>query len=885
MISPPLSPTGFVGRSEERAFLLARFEATRSGLFSAVVIEGDSGIGKTRLLEEFRTATASEAGFGLGCCLEYARAPYQPLNDVFGQLGLQIPGAPKPDRTGVTPDDKLAHFSSIAAALAKCAARRPLVIAIEDLQWADDATIELIQYVCRALRSAPIQLLVTMNTDALRESPNLGSLVARLRRLGASHIRLGPLSREDVRTMVSVALGGRAEYSSDLLMRIEEASDGNPLFVEELLRTALEKHGATSTPLSEIPMTIRAMLWERIAPLSNRDRDILTHAAVIGRSFDADFLANITAQSKKEVFDVLQRARALQLLVDQPGNPPTYRFRHALLRETFYRELLPDVAGPLHARIAAKLEDLPNPDSRLAERAYHWTIARIEDRAIDCNERAGDAAASVYAFSDAIRFYRQALQFRYPSGIRRASLYERLARLMFFEGRETEPGEWLDRALEEYKRLGDREGMVRVFLVAASQYWLDGQTERSIEAATPAVDMLLAEQRDGPLLAYARSQLARFLVTLGRAEEAMHQLNAVPPEIIPDDHEFGAAFWEIKGETEAAFGSLSAAGACYENALRIANQTNDSHLIVRIENSFGMSAMDLGELQTASEHFERAIQVAEQHALTWRYAYASANYAMVLFLAGDFEEAQRRLLAALTAPMNGPLRMRVAVVGVPLSLALGDETLLNRTAEERVIDDAFRSGEAQRIGAAAAAFASLYAARGDNDAAKDLLAKAVQALSRLHRSWLLPAAVAEHCDPAEIDRVSEMLRALGPHNRIALAHGLLVDAIRMRRFNPGSAVAEKERKAAAAFHELGWRVPIISVHNAPAPVSTSSNQIHSRLTKRQSEVADLIARGNSNQEIATALSISENTVEHHISEIYSRLNVASRSQLVARMIT
>jgi DNA-binding CsgD family transcriptional regulator/tetratricopeptide (TPR) repeat protein len=899
MISSPLASTTFVGRAEERSFLLERFAAARAGVLSAVVVEGDSGIGKTRLLEELRAAIVAEAGFGLGCCLEYARAPYQPFNDIFGQLGRDFPIAARSSERDVISEEKLAHFSSIAAALAKYATRRPLVIVIEDIQWADDATIELVQYICRSLRNERIALFLTVATDALRQQPNLGVFVARLLRLGASHVRLGPLRREDVRVMVAGALGGRAEYSADLLARIEDASDGNPLFVEELLRTALEKHAGNGLTVSEIPLTIRAMLWERIVPLSNKDRDILVHAAVIGRSFDADFLASITGQSRKQVLDVLQRARALQLLVDQPGNPPTYKFRHALLRETFYRELLPDVAGPLHARIAAKLEELPNADSLLAERAYHWTVAGIEEKAIECNERAGDAAAAVYAFSDAIRFYRQALQFRYPSGFRRAQLYERFGRLLFHEGRESEPRVWLEKALEEYKRLGDHEGLARVFLDSANQCWLDGQTERSIEVALPAVNMLLTEQPESQLLALARTTLARYYVTLGHADDAMQQLHAVLPETLVGDDELTAAFWEIKGETEAALGRSAEAMHCYTEALRAADQNADSQSIIRIENSCGLSATDLGEFEVARAHFERSLNLASQHALTWRHAYASANYAMNSLLLADFSEARRYVASALTAPMNGPLRMSIAVVGIPLSLALGDDVLLERTADERVLEEAFRSGEAQRIGAASAAFAQLFAARGAAADATALLTKAVRALPRIHRrSWLLPFEVAKSCDEPEVERILELLALFGPESPIASAHIGLVKAVWLQR--TGTRTAERvarARTAAEAFAILGWRLHEMiarDVAGESRPVVPSRGldvkdvrgagiDASSPLTKRQTEVATLIARGHSNQQIATALCISENTVEHHISEIYGRLGVTSRSQLIAGM--
>ncbi|MEO6912952.1 MAG: ATP-binding protein, partial [Candidatus Baltobacteraceae bacterium] len=131
-------------------------------------LEGEGGIGKTRLIEEFRRSVGSEAGFGIGYCLEYVRAPYLPFSEIFGQIGLQWPATPAVNGRDATAEDKLAHFSSIAAALQKYAGRRPLILVIEDVQWADDATIDLVQHLCHSVRNARIQLLLTCRSDALQ---------------------------------------------------------------------------------------------------------------------------------------------------------------------------------------------------------------------------------------------------------------------------------------------------------------------------------------------------------------------------------------------------------------------------------------------------------------------------------------------------------------------------------------------------------------------------------------------------------------------------------------------------------------------------------------------------------------------------------------------
>lgn len=913
MISSPVT-SSFVGRALEKAFLLERFEAVRKGRLNVVLIEGDAGIGKTRLIDEFVASLPDHAASAaVGCCLEYVRAPYLPFNELFAELGLSLPSVPAAGEQNTGTEDKLAHFLAIAVMLQKRARRLPLVMIVEDVQWADDATLELVQHLCHELQGERVMLILSCRSDAVRRASSSGSFFARLSRMGADHMRLAPLRPDEVRSLIRATLIDRADLSTDLLRRVELVSDGNPLFIEEMLRTAIGHAPGTEAPLGEIPLTIKAMLWERILPLSNRDRDILTHAAVIGRSFDASFLARITGRSYRQVLDVLQRARDLQLVIDQPGNPPTYAFRHALLRETLYRELLPDVCGPLHARIAATLEELPDCDDRIAERAYHWTIARIEDKAIECNERAGDAAVAVYAYSDAIQFYRQALQFGYPSGIRRARLYERFARLLYLDGRESEPSEWIEKALEEYQRLGDSEGMARVVLDTANQRWLEGQTQRSMETAATVVHMLALDEPGSELLTLARLTLARYCVTLGRGDEALHQLEDVDGEALGKGDDLRAPFNEIRSEAHAALGDPRATIGAIEEALRSAEASGDPQIYARTVNACAMTATDIGEMTLAKTQFDRVLAMTKERGLAWREAYAAANYAFMLMLTGELDQARSHLVTAMSVPMNGPLRMRVAIAGIPLGLMLCDEKLVRQSADERLIESAFRSGEMQRIGGACAAFASLYAARGDEARAVALLRRALAEMTHLHRSWPFAIEVARMCGPEEVDMLRSLLLRYGETHRVAQAHRRLVELLYSMRFERVSSQEHVAQATAAAalFNRLGWppheafclelagdHVGALAIYDrihdlrggsalrarmGLLPADPEPSKSIPLLTKRQTEVATLVARGVSNREIASALSISENTVEHHISEIFSRLGIASRAQLIARL--
>ena len=714
----------FVGRSAELDSLDTTFDRAHQGCLQVVTIEGDAGIGKTRLLQELaKRILPTGAAFCVGHCLEYIRAPYLPFAEIFRSLGVAPPTVQLSVSTDCDGDAKFRYFDAVAALLIEKSAERTLVVAIEDTHWADDATIELVQYLALRLRESRVLLVLTQRSDSPQSASAIGLLLVRLLRLGAKHVRVQPLSHEDASALL-FSLANHAAMSPDVASLIEATADGNPFFLEELVRNARDHADADVPHALQIPLTIKAMLSERMLALTDRERDVLMNAAVVGRHFDVDFLCAISGHSREDVWLSLQRARDLLLVVPDGTRRSHYSFRHALLRESLYQALPVDIARTLHSRVAERIEAGPQTAGVFAELAHHWSAAGNESKAIEASERAGDAATEMFAYSDAVRFYLRAAA-QNPGGPRRARLYERLALAFRSAGGNEETRLWFDRAYDDYRQLGDSESMVRVLLLLAFQDWLDCNTEGSVRCATQALCLL--EDLDRPqLLVNARLAKAGYCSTLGRVEEARELLDSVAAMEFARDDETNALFHEIVAETEIALDFGDEALASVAVAATHAQRTGSADTISRVENMAVITCSLVADFHAAETHFDRAFAAAQENGLLWRAAHACVHYADTLVLAGRLEAARDVLERGLASAIASPtIRACAAFTGIPLASMLEDRALLARLADERLLEDAFRSAEPQRIGPISAAFAEMYAAGGQFDRARALLRSAI----------------------------------------------------------------------------------------------------------------------------------------------------------------
>jgi len=534
-------PAALVGRSEQLADLRRAFESARSGLPGTVLIGGEAGIGKSRLVEEF-TAEATTSGarsvVGQSMPLDGEGPAFAPivgivrgLHHEFGtdqlfQLagpGGEALGSLLPE-LGVAPVDAAEGrgrlYEVVTSLLERVAAERPLVVVVEDLQWADSATRDLLRFMVRGLRDARLLLLATYRTDELRRGHPLRPLLAELDRLRQVHrIEVPRLGLDDVLIQVRGLLGREPEREH--VERIHRRSEGNPFFVEELT------YVDDDCGCSELPESLRDLLLVRVEPLSEDTQRLLRLMAAAGNRVDHAVLAAVSSKQTSELEASLREAvSGGVVVVDGDG----YAFRHALLREALHEDMLPGEHARMHARYAEALENQPDlmlNTPTAAEIAHHWHSAHDVERAFRWSLTAADEVVRSYAHATAQQMLERALE-----------LWDRVAEPEAISGGDRI--DLLSRAANEAHEAGDFERTLSLLKEAlrlvdesaepARAGWLiarraDAQSRASrpgaIEGLTRALELIPADGEAATWRAEALDRLAILLMLDWRFDEAL----------------------------------------------------------------------------------------------------------------------------------------------------------------------------------------------------------------------------------------------------------------------------------------------------------------------------------------------------------------------------
>jgi predicted ATPase len=421
------SPT-LVGRVEEVQTLEAARRRAADGEPAVVLVGGEAGVGKTRLIADLTARCAADGMRVLygGCVpvggdgLPYAPIveALRPLLDALGidtvrglvgpswrELARLLPslGEPEPGPAGQAAQARL--FELLLGLLARLSRQTPLAIVVEDLHWSDQSTRDLLAFLVRNLRRNRVLVVVTYRSDEPGQQ-RLGAYLAELDR-GGRVVRIELARLDQVQTAAQlVSILGTAP-AADLVAAVFGRSEGNPLFTEELLAAVRAGSG-------ELPPTLRDLLRGRVQALPERAQQVLAVAAVAGRRVPHRLLASVAGLDSQDLLQALRAAVAHQLLVARPGED-SYQFRHALLREVVDADLLPGERAHLHAAYANALTKRPglagvSPAVLAAELAIHWEAAGEVDQALPARVEAGLAAERARAFAEADRHYQRALE-------------------------------------------------------------------------------------------------------------------------------------------------------------------------------------------------------------------------------------------------------------------------------------------------------------------------------------------------------------------------------------------------------------------------------------------------------------------------------------------
>lgn len=649
-----LAPPPLVGRERELALLHAGLEAAAAGHGQLFLLEGEPGIGKTRLAVEVASAAEGQGLLPLwGRCADVREAPaYWPWVQVLRaciraveppdpgtELGARAaevarlvpeagpapPGAPPPE-PGVA---RLLLMDAVTAYLCDASQHRPLLVILEDLHRADPSSLRLLEFLAGELRGARLLVVATARSTEPGRTARLERTLAQLTGAGSAHrLPLAPLDAGAVGQLVAWATG--CDPDPEVVAGLHARTGGLPLFVTEVLRET--DPGALDAGLPG-PATLREVIAQRLAGLSPRTRQVLRAAAVLGVEVDAAVLARVAEVSGEEVLGALDEAAAARILA--PADPGRWRFIHALVRDWLYDDLASGERGRLHRQAADVLEEVhaADPEPHLAELTAHLAAAAQTgeglERVVEYAERAGRVALEHHAYEEAAARFEQALEADRRAGstdlVRRAGLLLALGDARHAAGEVGGARTACREAARVARRCGSPELLARAALGAAGPW-----PAREPEHVT-LLEEAAATLGDGPLRATLLGRLA-------------WEVAATPP------------------------GDHAAAVRLADEALRTAERNGDPEALARVLLDAAINVRGwVGHAPERLTLADRAIAIAREHGLAV-LAPALFERAIALLELGRLAEFERTLVEHAAAGQR--LRLTIPAVRATVTAAM-----------------------------------------------------------------------------------------------------------------------------------------------------------------------------------------------------------------------
>ena len=696
-----------VGRTHELTAIADGLDAARGGRASALLLAGEAGVGKSRLVAD-AMRMGHDHGMRVlrGSCVNIGAAgvPYGPLVEALrelhrelptdeiewlvghsgGDLGRLLPAfathpeAPEPTAQSQWLQARL--LEAILGLVQRLAERSSVLLVIEDLHWADPGTRETLTYLVRNLRTDRTAILMTYRSDELHRRHPLLPWLAELERTGrVQRIDVARLEPARTRELVSAILDGDAE--PELVARVVERSDGNPFFIEELV---MAERASSDRGM---PPTLRGILLARISALPEHAQSVVGVAAVAGRRVDHDLLAAVAGQDESMTIAALREAVGQQILVaDSNGESDGYAFRHALMQEAAYDDLLPGERRRLHRAFAEAVATQvvgtgADAAGHWAELAYHWSAARDDVRALEASVRAARAAVDAYAFADALRHFETALDLWSSvddpvtvAGLDLASMLDQAAEIASLDGQTRRGAALREVAIAELDQTAEPVRAALWNERLGRQRWLAADTPGALRAYDDA--MALAAP-PSPARARVLAGYGQLLMLVDRwdescrlCEEALELARATGDRQVE-----GHALCTL-GLDYASLGRAAEGIAALEEAHRIALEVGDNDDVGRANVNLAPALLMSGELERAMEVVRAGLEEAERLGIASSYGcYLAHDGVQVLTELGRWQEAAELAAATFDRQHVEPHLDRYGLSRlVPLLASQGDPT-------------------------------------------------------------------------------------------------------------------------------------------------------------------------------------------------------------------
>ena len=671
-----LSNPILVGRANELSFLYKSLDSVVDGKGQTIFISGEAGSGKTRLVNEFlNVARQREINVLYGWCLSNAGVPYFPFVEAFSTLysNAEELFTSIPSQT-VSQIDRLAHyqtsryeseqrspqawmdltFASVTKELLNLSTKKPALLILEDIHWADSASLALLHYISRLINSERVLVLATFRGESLRfdlEGQPL-PLVQALRTMNRedlyTEMKLPSLDETDVGMMAASMLGGHLQ--AGFLQKLSAESHGNPLFIVESLRmlinegSLIEENGQWR-PLTDrltIPAKVRDIILQRVGSLKLKQRKILDVASVLGDKFDYRLIASVLHQEQIQILEKLNAiARTTSLIKYEDGS---YLFDHAKSREVVYEDMPDPLKIGYHSMIAERLETF-DKKSTAEDLAYHYEKAGNEHKALLYSLLAGKEALGKFSNLEAKKYFSYVLNIaegkeQYPN--ERIEAIEGLGDSFFATGAFREAEKTFETLIATTQTGIVKLRAYRKAIISAR--WL-GDFPRSLE---------LSKETEA-LVNFDRLEYARILLNKGAAmgswgntKEALKclekALNVFEEENSLADLAQGlnesASLYQTEGYPEKAVTTAKRAIALNEEIGDLRGQVDAYFYAGQVFFNYRLH-------KEALACFERAVEIGQKIGYYSRTAWAAIYSAIVLGVVGELNEAVVKNLLAI----------------------------------------------------------------------------------------------------------------------------------------------------------------------------------------------------------------------------------------------
>jgi DNA-binding SARP family transcriptional activator len=744
---------GFVGRERELTELCAGLDEAFRGEGCLFLLQGEPGIGKSRLAAELLAHARARGAHALvGRCWEAGGAPafwpwVQSLRTLveeaepkrlreFLGAGASDLAHLVPELRGRFPDlaeppslesegARFRLFQAVSAFLHRAARVRPIVLFLDDLHAADEPSLILLEFLARELPESRLLILAAYrDIDPTIRDPLISALVELVREPRTRRIALLGLLQPEVGQYIQLISGQTP--SGSVVAAIDEEAEGNPFFVGEIVRLLLAEgelpHGEVSGLV--IPQGVREVIARRLRRLPKECNEVLSTASVLGREFGVDELARLTALSHDGLLALLEAAMVEMVLSDVPGAAGRLRFRHLLIRDALYYGLSAAQRASMHRRAGEALEAVYayELDAHLAELAHHYLAAvpaGATEKAVEYAGRTGDNAVRLLAFEEAVRLYDLALDLARDDDVR-ASLLERWAQVAQQQGRLREARDALQDAAALYRGSEGTVAAGRVLTALSNVLWRVGDPRKG-EVLTEAL-ALLEPEPPGPELVAALSELA--------GQRAYDTANS--DAIVAADQALGLALELRLHEPARALGYRGLARASLgerpglddmRRALGLAVEQSQWRAAAVLHNNFATAIWLYEGPHAALEACEEGIDFCRQSGIDEWALYIASTRLRFLEWRGQLEQALVEAEPiAEQAEETGDIPVLIAARSLQLRISAqrgtGEELL---PVAERLLANARENGEPNLIALGLAAPAQLFLSTGKPNKTEALL--------------------------------------------------------------------------------------------------------------------------------------------------------------------